>query len=86
MADVNGDGKPDLIVANHKSFKVGVLLGNGNGTFQAQQTFSTGAGSYPVSVAVADLACSTAFYEAVLAPLGLSKLVTREATIGFGKA
>jgi catechol 2,3-dioxygenase-like lactoylglutathione lyase family enzyme len=39
-----------------------------------------------VSVAVCDLARSAAFYEAVLAPLGLGKLVTREATIGFGKA
>jgi catechol 2,3-dioxygenase-like lactoylglutathione lyase family enzyme len=39
-----------------------------------------------VSVAVADLGRSAAFYEAVLAPLGLSRLVTREATIGFGKA
>jgi catechol 2,3-dioxygenase-like lactoylglutathione lyase family enzyme len=39
-----------------------------------------------VSVAVADLARSTAFYEAVLAPLGLSRLVVREATVGFGKA
>ena len=39
-----------------------------------------------VSVAVADLARSAKFYEAVLAPLGLARLVTREATIGFGKA
>jgi catechol 2,3-dioxygenase-like lactoylglutathione lyase family enzyme len=39
-----------------------------------------------VSVAVADLVRSAAFYEAVLAPLGLGRLVTREATIGFGKA
>lgn len=39
-----------------------------------------------VSVAVADLGRSAAFYEAVLAPLGLAKLVTRERTIGFGKA
>lgn len=38
-----------------------------------------------VSVAVSDLARSTAFYEAVLAPLGLTKLVTRDATVGFGK-
>lgn len=38
-----------------------------------------------VSVAVSDLARGTAFYEAVLAPLGLTKLVTREATVGFGK-
>lgn len=38
-----------------------------------------------VSVAVADLARSARFYEAVLAPLGLTKLVSRAATIGFGK-
>jgi catechol 2,3-dioxygenase-like lactoylglutathione lyase family enzyme len=39
-----------------------------------------------VSVAVADLARGTAFYDAVLAPLGLARLVTRDATVGFGKA
>lgn len=39
-----------------------------------------------VSVAVRDLTRSTAFYESVLAPLGLSKLVTRVSTVGFGKA
>jgi catechol 2,3-dioxygenase-like lactoylglutathione lyase family enzyme len=39
-----------------------------------------------VSVAVSDLARSASFYEAVLAPLGLAKLVDRApATIGFGK-
>jgi catechol 2,3-dioxygenase-like lactoylglutathione lyase family enzyme len=38
-----------------------------------------------VSLAVADLARSDAFYEKVLGPLGLARLVAREATIGFGK-
>jgi len=38
-----------------------------------------------VSVAVSDLAQAAAFYEAVLAPLGLARLVTRESTVGFGK-
>jgi len=39
-----------------------------------------------ISFAVADLAKSTAFYEAVLAPLGLAILVAREgASTGFGK-
>ena len=39
-----------------------------------------------VSVGVADLERSARFYEAALAPLGLSRLVTRPATIGFGKS
>ena len=38
-----------------------------------------------VSVGVRDLDCAARFYEATLAPLGLSRLVTRPATIGFGK-
>ena len=39
-----------------------------------------------VSIAVSDLAASADFYDAVLAPLGLAKLVDRSpGTIGFGK-
>ena len=38
-----------------------------------------------VSIAVRDLAAAAAFYEPVLAPLGLARLVTRERTVGFGK-
>jgi hypothetical protein len=53
VADVNGDGRPDLVVANKYSDSVSVLLGNGNGTFQAAQNFSAGTG--PVAVAVADV-------------------------------
>jgi hypothetical protein len=54
IADLNGDGKPDIIVANSKSDTISVLLGNGNGTFQPQRTISTGFYT-PSSVAVADL-------------------------------
>jgi len=39
-----------------------------------------------VSVGVRDLERAARFYEATLAPLGLSRLVTRPATIGFGKS
>jgi catechol 2,3-dioxygenase-like lactoylglutathione lyase family enzyme len=39
-----------------------------------------------ISVGVADLDRAARFYEAVLAALGLSRLVTRPATVGFGKA
>jgi catechol 2,3-dioxygenase-like lactoylglutathione lyase family enzyme len=38
-----------------------------------------------VSIAVRDLGAAGVFYDAVLAPLGLARLVTREATIGYGK-
>ncbi|UTW53493.1 VOC family protein [bacterium SCSIO 12827] len=38
-----------------------------------------------ISIAVSDLARSAAFYEAVLEPLGLTRLVDRPHTVGFGK-
>ena len=38
-----------------------------------------------VSFAVADLARAAAFYDAVLRPLGLLRLVERPGTIGFGR-
>jgi catechol 2,3-dioxygenase-like lactoylglutathione lyase family enzyme len=39
-----------------------------------------------ISVGVSDLDRSAKFYEATLAALGLTRLVTRPATVGFGKA
>jgi catechol 2,3-dioxygenase-like lactoylglutathione lyase family enzyme len=39
-----------------------------------------------ISVGVADLDRAARFYEAVLAALGLSRLVTRPRTIGFGRS
>jgi hypothetical protein len=54
IADVNGDHKPDLVVANGGSNTVGVLLGNGDGTFQPAVAYGSGA-FFPVSVAVADV-------------------------------
>jgi catechol 2,3-dioxygenase-like lactoylglutathione lyase family enzyme len=38
-----------------------------------------------VSIPVRDLAAGTRFYEAVLATLGMTRLETRPATVGFGK-
>lgn len=38
-----------------------------------------------VSIAVRNLETSTAFYDQLLAPLLLTRLVNREATVGFGK-
>jgi catechol 2,3-dioxygenase-like lactoylglutathione lyase family enzyme len=39
-----------------------------------------------ISVGVADLGRAARFYEAALAALGLSRLVTRPGTVGFGKS
>ena len=59
VADVNTDGNPDLLVVNEcghtsgcRQGTVSVLLGNGDGTFQAQQSYFVGI--FPLEVAVAD--------------------------------
>jgi hypothetical protein len=56
VGDVNGDGKPDIVVANsgvqRSGDSVSVLLGNGSGTFGAAQCYTVG-GS-PTAVAVCD--------------------------------
>jgi len=54
VADVNGDGKPDLVVVNNLSNSVGVMLGNGDGTFRSVATYGSG-GVGPQSVVVADV-------------------------------
>lgn len=51
-ADFNGDGKLDLAIANRSGNTVSVLPGKGNGTFQTQVTYPTGAG--PLGVAIGD--------------------------------
>jgi len=53
LADVNGDGKLDIVTANLNDNTVSVLAGTGHGTFQDAQTFNVG--SAPQSVVVADL-------------------------------
>jgi hypothetical protein len=53
VADLNGDGHPDVVVANAGSGWVSVLLGNGDGTLQAAVDYSSGA-ALPWAVAIAD--------------------------------
>lgn len=60
VADVNGDNIPDLLVVNEcghvqgcRDGTVSVLLGNGDGTFQPQQSYFVGI--FPLDVVVADL-------------------------------
>src|SRR6266851_4006796 len=58
VGDFNGDGRLDLAIVNHGFSDTGddggvsVLLGNGDGTFQAARNF--GAGKQPESIAIAD--------------------------------
>jgi hypothetical protein len=54
-ADVNGDGKLDIIVTNYQIGTVSVFLNRGNGTFLAQVTYPTGVARDTWSVAVADV-------------------------------
>lgn len=52
-ADFNVDGKMDLAVTNNADGNVSILLGNGDGTFQAKADQSTGAD--PTHIHIADL-------------------------------
>ncbi|HEV2423273.1 MAG TPA: FG-GAP-like repeat-containing protein [Terriglobia bacterium] len=53
VADVNGDGIPDLVTGDQLANAVSVMLGNGDGTFQPQVEYTTG--FEPISIVVADL-------------------------------
>ena len=52
VGDFNGDGYPDLAVANYASTNIAILLGNGNGTFQNWPGYNLNVP--PKSIAVAD--------------------------------
>ncbi len=54
VADLNGDSKSDIVVANAADDDVLVYLGNGDGSFQAPVSYSLGAAS-PTALAIADL-------------------------------
>jgi hypothetical protein len=57
VGDFNGDHIPDLVVVNESDNNVGILLGNGDGTFKKQVVYSTslnGVGGNPLSVVIGD--------------------------------
>ena len=53
-ADINGDGKLDLVTANFNG-TVSIFLGNGDGTFKAEPAISDGLSNGITSIAVADV-------------------------------
>ena len=52
VSDFNLDGKQDLAIGNSADRTVGILLGNGDGTFQTMTTYATG--TSPLGVVIAD--------------------------------
>ncbi len=54
VADLNGDGRLDLVVCNYGDGTVSVLLGNGAGRFSGAPASSYRVGSGPLGSAVAD--------------------------------
>jgi hypothetical protein len=56
VADMNGDGTPDLVIANTQTPYITILLGNGKGAFQpsARSPFATTSRPHPHGVVVGD--------------------------------
>jgi Ca2+-binding RTX toxin-like protein len=56
VADLSGDGIPDLIVIDHYDSTVNIFQGNGNGTFapNVSQSFASG-GNHPVALELVDV-------------------------------
>ncbi len=53
VADLNGDGIPDIVVANHDSGDLSILFGRGDGTFAPQRRVAATAA--PFSLGVGDV-------------------------------
>ena len=68
VGDFNGDGKPDIAVANTGSSNVSILLGNDDGTFQPAMNFSTG--NSPTVIALGDFNRDGKLDLAVFQPAG----------------
>ena len=87
LGDFNGDGKPDLAVANNSTNNISVLLGNGGGTFGVKTDYDVGQPAYGVVIAdlnsdgkldiVAETAFSTSEGVSVLLGNGNGSFQTR---------
>jgi hypothetical protein len=87
VADVNGDGIPDIVNEDPQFGFVSVLLGNGDGTFQPHQDYVVGRG--PVAVGFADMGSQITLPDGstVLGPSdGHPDLVVADSGITFASA
>jgi hypothetical protein len=81
IADLNGDGRLDLSVANENSDNVSILLGKGDGTFQAPVNYPAGPG--PASIASGDFT-GDGKLDLVVANAGSASGTTVSVLIGNG--
>ncbi len=54
LGDVNNDHRLDAVISNVFNDEITILLGNGDGSFSHRTSYSTGVGSYPISIASGD--------------------------------
>ena len=78
VGDFNNDNRSDLAVVNSGKNNIGILLGNGNGTFQEQKLYSTGTYSNPEYMIVDD------FNNDNHSDLAVTNLFTKEVGIMLG--
>jgi hypothetical protein len=76
-ADLNGDGRLDLVIANGGSNDVSVLLGNGDGTFSQERRFPTGL--FPAYMTLGD------FNNDGLLDLAVTNFNSKDVSILLGK-
>jgi hypothetical protein len=55
VVDLNNDNNLDIVVVSTSASNFGVFLGQGNGSFSQQTTYSTGTNSVPLELALGDL-------------------------------
>ncbi|HEX9543812.1 MAG TPA: VCBS repeat-containing protein [Pyrinomonadaceae bacterium] len=86
LGDLNGDTKPDLVVANYYSDQVSILTGNGAGNFTLSSTTTTG--QRPSAVLLGDCTTPAQFVDALFLNAGVSPTDSERASLinEFGTA